>query len=182
MPSVGDFFQLKRRSLAGRIRRFLSAHRKSLQNYFRSIFDPKPIHTPSGGRAERKGVPRRCLLCVPFQTQESFGYVLGLLLFETRKGLSFGVTQQPIGGPRPTMPLSVFVTLGTEVHEQVFQLVYHSDEQPQCLVPKEAWYSYINPLHGFKELIPALGLEPWTYSMEAQYHWASNYDISFTPV
>ncbi|GFS36223.1 hypothetical protein TNIN_76342 [Trichonephila inaurata madagascariensis] len=90
MPSAGDFFQLKRRSLAGRIRRFLSAHRKSLPNYFRSIFDPKPIHTPSGGRAERKGVPRRCLLCVPFHTQESFGYVLGLLLFETRKGLSFG--------------------------------------------------------------------------------------------
>ncbi|GFQ82496.1 hypothetical protein TNCT_375531 [Trichonephila clavata] len=62
MPSAGDFFQSKRRSLAGRIRRFLSAHRNSLPNYFRSIFDPKPIHTPSGGRAERKGVPRRIII------------------------------------------------------------------------------------------------------------------------
>ncbi|GFX02509.1 mannose-1-phosphate guanyltransferase beta-A [Trichonephila clavipes] len=44
-------------------------------------------------------------------------------------------------GPRSALPISVFMTLGTEVNEQMFQSGCRSDVKPWCLVPKQAWYS-----------------------------------------
>ncbi|GFT53509.1 uncharacterized protein TNCV_3324861 [Trichonephila clavipes] len=53
-----------------------------------------------------------------------------------------------LGGPRPTVPISVFMSLDAEVHEQMFRLGGPSD--PQCLVSKQAQYSFYRPIERLK--------------------------------
>ncbi|GFU87365.1 hypothetical protein TNCV_2716511 [Trichonephila clavipes] len=56
------------------------------------------------------------------------------------------------------------------MHEQMFRLGGQSDQNPQCSVPKKAWYSIINTLKGRKAESTLLspGFEPWTCSMEVR--------------
>ncbi|GFW54005.1 hypothetical protein TNCV_3828131 [Trichonephila clavipes] len=69
---------------------------------------------------------------------------------------------------RPTVPISVFMTLGTEVHDQMFRSEGQSDAKPQCFVPKQAWYSFIDPLKRKKveSTLPSPGFEPRTCGVE----------------
>ncbi|GFV86832.1 hypothetical protein TNCV_3965621 [Trichonephila clavipes] len=47
-------------------------------------------------------------------------------------------------GPRPTVLISVFVTLGSEIREMSGQ-VFSLSSRPLCRVPKQAWYSFYQP-------------------------------------
>ncbi|GFU94084.1 hypothetical protein TNCV_3308371 [Trichonephila clavipes] len=51
---------------------------------------------------------------------------------------------------RPSMLISVFVALGAEMHEQMLQLGSQFNVKPVCLASKQAWYSFIDPLKGWK--------------------------------
>ncbi|GFV55717.1 hypothetical protein TNCV_755171 [Trichonephila clavipes] len=54
-------------------------------------------------------------------------------------------------GQRPTVPISVFMTLSTEVRKQTFQSDVQSDEKsPVFNFHKQAWYSFIDPLKVIK--------------------------------
>ncbi|GFV96073.1 hypothetical protein TNCV_1870341 [Trichonephila clavipes] len=48
---------------------------------------------------------------------------------EVRFGAPSGGVHYAIG-PRPTVPISVYVTLGTEVHEQMYQLGVQPETKP----------------------------------------------------
>ncbi|GFW37980.1 hypothetical protein TNCV_4631811 [Trichonephila clavipes] len=51
------------------------------------------------------------------------------------------------------------------------QVVNLKRTPPQCLVPKRAWYSFIDPLKGLKAewTLPSPRIEPWTCGVEARY-------------
>ncbi|GFY05230.1 hypothetical protein TNCV_2206761 [Trichonephila clavipes] len=60
-----------------------------------------------------------------------------------------------------TVPSPVFITLCPELHEQMFKAGDQSDVKPQCLVPKQAWVLFIDPLNGlnFESTLPSPGFE-----------------------
>ncbi|GFX80297.1 uncharacterized protein TNCV_2643131 [Trichonephila clavipes] len=51
-------------------------------------------------------------------------------------------------GPRPIVPVSVYVTLGPKVKEQMFRSGGQSDAKALCLALKQSWCSFIDPLKG----------------------------------
>ncbi|GFV71716.1 hypothetical protein TNCV_3535041 [Trichonephila clavipes] len=55
------------------------------------------------------------------------------------------MAEQPMRA-KASVPNSVFVTLGTEVHKQMFQSGGQSDANSQCLVPEQTWHSFCNNL------------------------------------
>ncbi|GFV85717.1 hypothetical protein TNCV_2003381 [Trichonephila clavipes] len=58
-----------------------------------------------------------------------------------------------------------------EVHEQMSRSGGQSEANPLCLVPKQAWYSYIIPLKGWKaeSTLPSPRREFRNCGVEARY-------------
>ncbi|GFW75777.1 hypothetical protein TNCV_4429601 [Trichonephila clavipes] len=70
------------------------------------------------------------------------------------------------------------MTLGTEVHEQMFQSGDQSDANPEGLVPKQAWYSFIDPLKAESTLAISRS-EPRTCCVEERYAITQPFGISY---
>ncbi|GFY01890.1 protein KIAA0100 [Trichonephila clavipes] len=66
------------------------------------------------------------------------------LLWKLEDGGTSSVVQQPIVGPKPTVPITVFVTLGTELHDQVFQSGGQSDTKPPMFCSQASWSVFVN--------------------------------------
>ncbi|GFX20708.1 hypothetical protein TNCV_77661 [Trichonephila clavipes] len=84
----------------------------------------------------------------------------------------------------PTVPILVRATIGAGVHVQMFLLSGQSDAKPQCLVPKQAWCSFIDPLKGRKaeSTLPSWDLSPGLVARKRDTlplsNWASKPHLS----
>ncbi|GFW13062.1 hypothetical protein TNCV_3329941 [Trichonephila clavipes] len=72
-------------------------------------------------------------------------------------------------GLRPTVLISVYVTISDEVRVQMFRSSGQSNMKSQCSASKQAWYTFIDPLkRGKAELtLPSPGLELQTSGWKA---------------
>ncbi|GFS71326.1 hypothetical protein TNCV_5050681 [Trichonephila clavipes] len=62
--------------------------------------------------------------------------------------------------PRPTVPISVFVTLDSEVLEQMFRSSSQSEAKPPLFSSQaKAWYSFYRLTEGLSRLCPPCGVE-----------------------
>ncbi|GFV71086.1 hypothetical protein TNCV_1662431 [Trichonephila clavipes] len=71
----------------------------------------------------------------------------------------------------PAVPISVFLILDTKVFEQMFRSGGQPHVNPLCLVSKQVWYTFNDPLNGRKaeSTLPSMGFEPRTCcGVEAQ--------------
>ncbi|GFW09266.1 hypothetical protein TNCV_4275951 [Trichonephila clavipes] len=69
-------------------------------------------------------------------------------------------------------PSPVFLTLGTQVFEQMFRSGGQYHVNLLCLVSKQVWYTFIDPLKGSnaESTLPSTGFEPRTCcGVEARY-------------
>ncbi|GFU51875.1 hypothetical protein TNCV_3733821 [Trichonephila clavipes] len=55
--------------------------------------------------------------------------------------------------PKPNVPISVFVTLGAEVHEQMFRSGGQSDAKPSVLSPQTSSVLIYGPTEGMKSRV-----------------------------
>ncbi|GFW94719.1 hypothetical protein TNCV_4247591 [Trichonephila clavipes] len=78
------------------------------------------------------------------------------------------VEQPPIKA-RPSVPISVFMTLGTEVQEQMFGLSGQSDTKPSVLSSKASFVLIYRPTEGMKGWVGFVqpGVCNWTCGLEA---------------
>ncbi|GFX14788.1 hypothetical protein TNCV_1485311 [Trichonephila clavipes] len=56
-------------------------------------------------------------------------------------------------GPKPTVPKSVYATLGSDVHEHMFRSGGQSDAKPRVLSPQASLVRIYRPTEGMKVLV-----------------------------